>query len=231
MAASGRATRGGRVFRLAAVSLSSRTRARRIARSSGSCAGSQVLMESRISSCLIHEEKAPRPASERLICQILFYFPFFGPFFSSFLAFFFIRISSSRSGHDGRCRQPLALDLIYGRSAEESRQFALKKTGLSRCGPCVVTLAGQDGKPFAHYPDLDSMVFHAAVRSARRIRQRVLVAGLFRNPGIQPLHRPALQTIVDIAARVMSVFGKPFEPPLEKSAAHANSVNRDIVAK
>lgn len=169
MTANRRATHGGRVCRLAAVAGSSRTRARRITRSSWRCTGGQVLMESVIGSCLTEGKKAPQPASGRLSRRKLLaksYFPFFGPFFSSFLAFFFIRISSSRSAHDGRHRQPLALDLIYGRSAEESRQFALKKTGLSRCGPGVVTLAGQDGKPFAPYTDLDGMVFRAAVRSA-----------------------------------------------------------------
>src|SRR6267143_2048809 len=65
------------------------------------------------------------------------------------------------------------------------------------------------------------MILRAAVRAAGRVRQRVLVAGLFRVPGIQLFHRPGFQAVVDVAARVVSVFGKPFESPVEESAAHA----------
>ena len=173
MTANRRATHGGRVCRLAAVAGSSRTRARRITRSSWRCTGGQVLMESVIGSCLTEGKKAPQPASGRLSRRKLLarsYFPFFGPFFSSFLAFFFIRISSSRSAHDRRHRQPFVLDLIYEGSRQESRQYCRKmKNRLSRCGPGVITLAGQDGKPFAPYTDLDGMVFRAAVRSAGRV--------------------------------------------------------------
>src|SRR5258708_12992111 len=75
------------------------------------------------------------------------------------------------------------------------------------------------------------MIIRAAVRAAGRVGQRVLVAGLFRDPGIQLLHRPAFQTIVDVAARVVIVLGKPFESPVKASAAHANTVDRDVVAK
>src|SRR6266403_101915 len=129
-------------------------------------------------------------------------------------------------------RHATRLDSIYGRRAQESRQFAVKeKNRLSRGGPGVVTLTGQDGQPFAPYTNLDGMVFQAAVRAARRVGQRILVASLLRDPGIQLLHRPALQTIVDVAAGVMSVFGKPFESPLEKSAAHANTINRNVIAQ
>jgi hypothetical protein len=59
------------------------------------------------------------------------YFPFFGPFLSSFLPFFFIRISFSDLGDDGRLRRATHCALIYGWSAQESRKFVVKleKTG------------------------------------------------------------------------------------------------------
>src|SRR5256886_2526713 len=75
------------------------------------------------------------------------------------------------------------------------------------------------------------MVFQAAVRSAGRIGQRVLVASLFRNSGVQLLHRLALHSIVDIASRIVRVFGKAFESSFEIGAAHANSVNGNVVAE
>ena len=173
MTANRRATHGGLVCRLAGVSVSSRDARWKdhqehlavYRRPSPDGINYRQVPDRR--------KKAPQPASGRLSRRKLLarsYFPFFGPFFSSFFAFFFIRISSSRSAHDRRHRQPFVLDLIYERSRQESRQYCRKmKNRLSRCGPGVITLAGQDGKPFAPYTDLDGMVFRAAVRSAGRV--------------------------------------------------------------
>jgi hypothetical protein len=114
MTANRRATHGGRVCRLAGVSVSSRDARWKdhqehlavYRRPSPDGISHRQVPDRR--------KKAPQPASGRLSRRKLLarsYFPFFGPFFSSFLAFFFIRISSSRSAHDPRHRQPFVLDL------------------------------------------------------------------------------------------------------------------------
>src|SRR2546422_1165456 len=75
------------------------------------------------------------------------------------------------------------------------------------------------------------MVLRAAVGAGGRVSQRVLVAGLLGNTGIEFLYILALQPVIDVAARIVGVLGKPLKPTVEKSASHANTIDRDVVAK
>src|SRR5260370_14272930 len=123
--------------------------------------------------------------------------------------------SDYRSLRSGSQPGPAAISL-----SSRARPGRIQSHRLTRRRSGVVTPAGQDGHPFALYPDFDGMILRAAVRSARRVGQRVLVASFFRNLGVQFLHRPALQSLVAVAARFVSLFGKPFESAVEERAAH-----------
>src|SRR5207245_4024243 len=83
----------------------------------------------------------------------------------------------------------------------------------------------------ALYSHCDGMVLGAAVGAVGRFTQRVLVAGLLGNTGIEFLYILALQPVIDVAARIVGVLGKPLKPTVEKSASHANTIDRDVVAK
>src|SRR6516162_632966 len=75
------------------------------------------------------------------------------------------------------------------------------------------------------------MIFRPAVGARGVVSERVLVARLFGDAGVKLFHVFALQSVVHIAAGVASVLGQALELSVEKGAAHAHAIHRDVIAK
>src|SRR5689334_7362168 len=69
------------------------------------------------------------------------------------------------------------------------------------------------------------MIIRVAVRARGRIYERVLVARLFRDARVQLFHVPALQSVVDVAARILGIFREALKPAVENSSSHADAIN------
>ena len=128
LASASRSMRSGGESGPAAVSLSTRTRARRITRSKRS-GSSPDLMESPCPPSLGQKKRGAQtrvraPRLRNLALDLLF--PFLGGLFLVLLGFFLHADILLRLGRGPQYR-PLALNFIYERSALESREFVEKK--------------------------------------------------------------------------------------------------------
>src|SRR6266436_3091591 len=181
-------------------------------------------------------KKAPQPGRSALIFRILFgevLLPFFRSLFFVLLR---LLLHSNLLLRLSRCRAspPITRRSFHIRAVFVGvKRFRRprRKSPLPRRGSRIVALARQDGQTLALHPDLNGVILRAAVRPRRRVRQGVLVAGFFRDPRVKLLHRPALQSVINIPSGIVGVFRKPFESPVEKGATHAHTVDRDVVSK
>src|SRR5215472_381434 len=102
---------------------------------------------------------------------------------------------------------------------------------LARSDSGVVALAGANVEALAADPDLHQVVILRAVVAPRVVTQRVLVAGLFGHAGVEFLKRVALHRVVHVAAGVVRIGLQAREFAFEVAAAHADAVDRDVIAK
>src|SRR5271157_4663266 len=168
------------------------------------------------------------------------YFSFFAGFLSAFFAFFivvvlllsFVAQSCFGSGERGACHPPLGIRIRMRETCvkrnpgknERHRLFGRFAGEHS----LVVALAGEDGQALAAYTHLQGMVVGLALAMGLE-GQRVWVAGLLGDAGIEILERLALRAIKHIATGIVGIFLQAVEFPLKVGAADRHTVNRDAL--
>ena len=95
----------------------------------------------------------------------------------------------------------------------------------------VVAPAGLDGDGSSCGANFYPVVSRVAVVASGHVGQGVLVAGLFRDLGIEPFHGTASGGVVDVAAGVARVIDEAGKFARGKAAADGQAVDGDVVVK
>jgi hypothetical protein len=95
----------------------------------------------------------------------------------------------------------------------------------------VVAPAGLDGDGSSCGANFYPVVSRVAVVALGHVGQGVLVAGLFRDLGIEPFHGTASRGVVDVAARVAPVIDEAGKFARGNDADDGQAVDGDVVVK
>src|SRR5258708_17149186 len=87
-----------------------------------------------------------------------------------------------------------------------------------REGAAVIALPRKNGQAVAPDPHFDGVVIHRTFAPGR-VRQRVLVARLFRDPRVKLGECVLLRPVINVASGIVGVVDQPVEFPLTIGAA------------
>src|SRR6266851_2501733 len=111
----------------------------------------------------------------------------------------------------------------------------IRKRGLSgelaRAGYGVVAFAREDGEAFAANTDFDGVIVLGFIVAAGIVAQRVLIAGLFGDAGVETFQRIAFGGIEHVAAGIVGIGLKAREFAFIEAAADSETVDGNAITK